>query len=176
MSPNRKTGAVRALVCALSLSILPILATSLAASAKTIVFKQTGRDTPIVLPDAWKVSPIANGIEIRSDDAEVFIWVQAASDDMVPKTIDEYFAYFKQQGVTFTGGADQNQDAIAGVPVIAMDLPATYEGKKTLVRFIISNAKAGASKGVVIGYWASPVGDKAHDAAVTALLGDLLKP
>lgn len=176
MSPIRKTGAIRALVCAIGLAVLPVLATPFPASAKTIVFKQTGRDTPIGLPDSWKVSPITNGIEIRSDDGEVFIWVQAVNDATVPKTIDEYFAYFKQQGVTFTGGADQKQDVIAGVPVLMMELPATYERKKTLVRIIISNAKAGASKGLVIGYWASPVGDKAHDGAVTNLMGDLLKP
>lgn len=176
MSPTTKTGAARALLLALSLSCLPVFATALPAFAKTIVFKQTGRDTPIELPDAWAVSSIRNGIEIRSDDEEVFIWIQATTDETIGRTIDEYFTYFRQQGVTFTARAEQQQDVIAGVPVRLMDLPATYEGKKTLVRFIISNAKAGAAKGVVIGYWASPAGDKKHDAAVTVLMGDLLRP
>lgn len=176
MFPIRMNRAIRALVCAIGLFFLPVLATTVPATAKTIVFKQTGRHMPLELPDDWTVSSIANGIEIKSDDAEIFIWVQAVDDDTVPKTIDAYFAYFKQQGVTFTGGADQKQDDIAGVPVIMMDLPATYEGKKTVVRFIISNAKAGASKGLVIGYWASPDGHKEHDEAVTTLMSDLLKP
>lgn len=176
MSPSLKTGVTRALFCALGLSVLPLVATALPASAKTIVFKQTGRDMPLTLPDSWTVSPIANGLEIKGDDAEVFIWVQAVKDDAFSRTIDEYFAYFKKQGVTFTAKADQKQDTIGGIAVMLMDLAATYEGKETVVRFIISNAKAGAAKGTVIGYWASPAGDKAHDAAVTTLMSDLLKP
>lgn len=163
----------------ISLGVLAIafaLAVVLPAAAKTYVFKLTGRDTPIELPNDWKVATIQSGIEFKSGDDEVYMWVQAVTNSTVDAAIDEYFKYYKKQGVTFGQPIDKSTDQIAGVSVSLLNIPATFEGGPTIVKFVISDSKDGATKGMLIGYWASPKGHKAHDAAVVKILEDLLRP
>ena len=171
MSPS---SVMRAL--SLSLALAAMAAFSQAAFAKTYVFKLTGRDTPIQLPNDWKTGTIANGVEFKSGDDEVYMWVQAVTNSTIDAAIDEYFNYYKKQGVTFGEPIDKSTDQIAGVSVSLLNIPATFEGGPTIIKFVISDSKDGAKKGMLIGYWASPKGHKAHDAAVVKILEDLLRP
>ena len=65
---------------------------------------------------------------------------------------------------------------MGGVELVQMDIPATYEGAQTIVRFVITDARPNESKGLFIGYWASPQGDKTHDATMSSIITDLMRP
>lgn len=160
----------------ITLALAAMVAFSQATFAKTYVFKLTGRDTPIQLPNDWKTGTIPNGVEFKSGDDEVYMWIQAVTNSTVNAAIDEYFSYYKKQGVTFGQPIDKSTDQIAGVSVSLLNIPATFEGGPTIIKFVISDSKDGANKGMLIGYWASPKGHKVHDAAVVKILEDLLRP
>ena len=96
--------------------------------------------------------------------------------DSVERVIDEYFKYFKQQGVTTRQPVDQQKHTVGGVDLVQMDIPATYQGADTIVRFVITDARPNEAKGLFIGYWASPKGDKAHDATMSAIIADIVRP
>lgn len=165
------SGVLRGVACALALAAM-----AGPAFAKTYVFKRTGRETPIVMPDNWAVQTIPRGIQIRSNDEEVYMWVEAVTDGSLEEAMDEYMDYFKKEGVTFTGAPTQSKSSIAGTPVLFIDFPATYKGKPNLVRMLVSDAKAGEAKGMLVGYWASPEGDKKYEQPVGRIVEDLLRP
>jgi hypothetical protein len=152
------------------------LLAALPASAKVYAFKHTGHETRLTMPDSWSLTPINGGIQAQTGDGEVYIWVQAMTDSNVAPLIDEYFAYYKKQGVTFTGPTTNERGVIGGVAVRLMDAPATFNGKPTIVRFTFIDPKPGATGGLLIGYWASPQGDAANDTDVTRFMSDLLQP
>ena len=165
---------------ACAIAALPLMALSLPmtspAAAKALTFKGTGVAFPINLPDNWRVRNIDRGVEIKSPDEEIYLWVEAVTTDSVERVIDEYFKYFKQQGVTTRQPVDQRKHTVGGVDLIQMDIPATYQGADTMVRFVITDARPNEAKGLFIGYWASPNGDKTHDATMSAIIADILRP
>ena len=153
----------------------PLLLTS-PATAKVLSFKGTGVAFPINLPDNWRVRNIDRGVEIKSPDEEVYLWVEAVTLESMERVIDEYFKFFKQQGVTTRQPIDQQKHTVGGVDLVQMDIPATYEGAETIVRFVITEARPNESKGLFIGYWASPKGDKTHDATLSGIIADIVRP
>ena len=165
-------------VCAIA--ALPLMTLSLPmtspAAAKAVTFKGTGVAFPINLPDNWRVKNIDRGVEISSPDQEIYLWVEAVTTDSVERVIDEYFKYFKQQGVTTRQPIDQQKHTVGAVDLVQMDIPATYQGAETIVRFVITEARPNESKSLFIGYWASPTGDKTHDATLTGIIADILRP
>ena len=96
--------------------------------------------------------------------------------DSVERAIDEYFKYFEKQGVTTHQPVDQQKHTVGGVDLVQMDIPATYEGAETIVRFVITEVRPNESKALFIGYWASPTGDKTHDATLTGIIADIVRP
>lgn len=144
-----------------------------AALAKVYAFKNTPTPLSINIPDAWTINPIKNGIEIRRPDDEVLMWIQAATEKTVGPLMDEYKAYFKQQGVTFTAEPKSQEHTMGAASVLDMELPATWKGKPTVVRIAVVTKATGA---VLIGYWASPKADKESDPEVNQILADIVAP
>jgi len=165
---------------ACAIAALPLMTPSLLmtspVAAKVLTFKGTGVAFPINLPDNWRVKNIERGVEISSPDQEIYLWVEAVTTDSVERVIEEYFKYFKQQGVTTRQPIDQQKHTVGAVDLVQMDIPATYEGAETIVRFVITEARPNETKALFIGYWASPKGDKAHDATLTGIIADILRP
>ena len=163
-------------IAALTLLAPPLLLANSPADAKALSFKGTGVAFPINVPDNWRVKNIDRGVEISSPDEEIYLWVEAVTTDSVERVIDEYFKYFSKQGVTTRQPVDQQKHTVGGVDLVQMDIPATYEGAETIVRFVITEARPNESKGLFIGYWASPKGDKIHDATMSGIIADLVRP
>ncbi len=165
-------------VCAIA--ALPLMTLTLftngPATAKVLTFKGAGLPFPINLPGDWRVKNIDRGVEISSPDEEVYLWVEAVTADGVERVVDEYFKYFKQQGVTTRQPIDQQKHRVGEIDLIQMDVPATYQGAETIVRFVITEARPNETKGLFIGYWASPKGDKTHDATMSGILADIVRP
>jgi quinol monooxygenase YgiN len=54
-----------------------------------------------------------------------------------------------------------------------MDMPATWNGKPTVLRYILVEPTNAAKRRMMISYWASPEGDKTHGDAMSALIESL---
>ncbi len=169
--PFMRACAIAALTLATTIAF-----TNSPATARTLTFKGTGVAFPINLPDNWRVKDIDRGVEISSPDKEVYLWVEATTAAGVERVVEDYFKYFRQQGVTTSQPIDQQKHTVGGVELVQMDIPATYEGAQTIVRFVITDARPNESKGLFIGYWASPKGDKTHDATMSSIITDLMRP
>lgn len=165
---------------ACAIAALPLMTPSLLvsspAAAKALTFRGTGVAFPINLPDNWRVKNIERGVEISSPDQEIYLWVEAVTTDSIERVIEEHFKYFQQQGVTIRQPIDHQTHKVGSVDLVQMDIPATYEGAETIVRFVITEARPNESKALFIGYWASPKGEKAHDAILTGILADIVRP
>jgi hypothetical protein len=146
------------------------------AAAKIVTFSGTGAGFPINLPDNWRVKTIERGLEITSPDKEIYLWVEAIDATTVDRVVQSYFDYFKQQGVITSQPIAKKKDVIGGVDVILMDIPARSKGANTIVRLLIADPRPNERKGLFIGYWASPKGDKQHEETMGGIITDLLRP
>ena len=164
-----------AILSALALFIAPPLAAT-PASAKTVTFRGTGEPFPINIPDSWRIKNNERGIEVTSNDREVTFWIEAIDSSNVDAVVNGYIRYFRQQGVKLRLPMDQRKSNFGGVDVILMEIPATYDGGPTIVRLMIADPRPKEKKGIFLGYWASPRGDKKHDSAVTDIVMDVLRP
>ena len=167
---------LRAVVIAGCALLLPAPLVIPTAAAKTVTFKGVGAGFPINLPDNWRVKTIERGIEISSPDREIYLWVEGIDASTVNRVVQGYFDYFKQQGVITRQPIAKKKDVIGGVDVILMDIPARYDGATTIVRLLMADPRPNERKGLFIGYWASPKGDKQHDDTMGGIMTDLLRP
>jgi hypothetical protein len=153
--------AVAALLC------LPGIA--LAKSAKL-----TPDDTVAVLdfPDSWKVSTIKRGLQAKSPDEEVYVWAELVSSDQVDTVQKEHDIYFEKQKVTVSQ-ADPDGKEVDGRKWAFITPKATYNGKPTVIRYIIINPKVTSGKIIVFTYWASPEGDKNYDKEMDGVINSL---
>ena len=128
------------------------------------------------IPNGWKTSATNRGIEVRSPDEEIFFWIEVYLPAQYDAVVKEHEKYFKGQGVAITGEpkiATSNED---GVKIQATDFPATWKGDKTILRYLAIDPNLPAKNQVLLSFWASPEGEKKHDAAFQKILGSLGPP
>jgi hypothetical protein len=136
--------------------------------------KLTPADTVATLdfPDSWKISNIKRGLQAKSPDEEVYVWaelVPAADVDTVQKEHDDYF---EKQKVTMSK-AEPDGKEVDGRNWAFITPQATYNGKPTVIRYVIINPKLPSGKIIVFTYWASPEGDKNYDKEMDGVINSL---
>jgi hypothetical protein len=134
---------------------------------------------PIVgidVPAAWKTSPTARGVEVRSPDEEVFFWLETYRPADEAAVRKEHVDYFAGQGVTPAGDPRVSRYEEGAMKVQATDLPATWQGKPTVLRYLAIDAGLPDGRMVLLSYWASPEGDSKHASAFKAVLNSLGAP
>ncbi|KQP61699.1 hypothetical protein ASG40_04045 [Methylobacterium sp. Leaf399] len=155
----RSTWPMRAAAAAL----LTILA-GLPADAKPVTVTPGNPPVTVDVPAAWKASKIDRGIQAKTADDEVFVWFESYRPAQFKTLLDEHNAYFKKQGVAITGqGASQEKDFPTYV-VKTTDYPATYEGKRTILRYISVAPKDTTKRELLVSIWASPEGETTYAA------------
>lgn len=151
---------------AFALAVTPLAAKSLSLSAGTV-------SIAFDIPDNWESARVKRGLEIKSGDGEVFLWIESYPHADLEKIKAEHGKYFAQQGVSVTGEPKINAQDFPGYSLAMMDIPATWKGKPTVLRYIIVEPKASTKNPIMLSYWASPEGDKTHDGAMQALVNSL---
>lgn len=144
-----------------------------AALAETVAI--TSGETPVTvdIPAGWKVSKIARGIQAKTADEEVYVWFESYAPASYAKVVAEHEAYFAKQGVTITGKGKSKTIEQERYSVKATNFPAEYEDKPTVLRYISVEPKDPLKKRILMSYWASPEGDKEHDAAMDKIIESL---
>ncbi|TDR94852.1 hypothetical protein [Enterovirga rhinocerotis] len=128
------------------------------------------------IPGDWKTSATRRGVEVRSPDEEVFFWIEVYLPADQAAVSGEHERYFAKQGVKVTGEPTISRSEEGGVKVQATAFPATWKGDPTVLRYLAINPGLPSGNLVLISYWASPDGDKAHDAAFGKILRSLGPP
>lgn len=148
--------------------LMSIVAT--AASALTVTLTAKDPIVTIDFPSKWKVDEIKRGVEAKSPDEEVYLWFEIFAPAEYDALVNEHKTYFDKQGVKITGEAKVFNNEENGVHVKFTDFPSTWKGAPTVLRYVAFDLGLPSQKQVLMSYWASPEGDKKHDAAMRALL------
>ena len=166
MDPVRgHVGAALLLLTALALAF-----TTGSGLAKTVGVTPTETVATVEFPDSWRTSSIARGIQAHSPDEEVYVWFELVGPAELDRVQKEHEAYFRKQGVKFTGPSSTERVEVKGKTWAFTSGPATYENGPTLVRYVAMNPDLPNKKIVLMTYWASPKGDKLYDRDMRALL------
>lgn len=139
-------------------------------SAKNVQVAQGDPPVTIEVPDNWRVTRIERGIQIKSDDEEVYLWFETYAPVSFDTVMAEHRRYFAGQGVTIVGKAKVTTQEDADISVEFTDFPAEWQGKPTVMRYILLQPANPLKQRVLMSYWASPEGDRAHDAAMSNLI------
>ncbi len=158
-------------LCVLLLAML-----ALPASARQINLPSGNPTAGVDIPADWKTTATKRGIEVRSPDEEVFFWIEIYLPADQAAVSAEHESYFAKQGVKVTGEPKISRNDEGGIKVQATAFPATWKGAPTVLRYLFINPGLPAGNLVLISYWASPEGDKTHDAAFGKILRSLGAP
>ncbi len=154
---------MRAVALAIAFIALPALAKPLALTSADPV-------AVINIPNDWSGSKIARGLEIKTPDEEVYLWFELATQAEMPTVQKEHDDYFAKQGVKITGSSETKSAEVNGRAWSFTELQATGKDGPSIIRYVAINPNLPSGKIVLMTYWASPGGDKIHDAAMQKLL------
>lgn len=158
---------------AFCLFLLASAATPLAA--KDVSFSSDSAKLSFSVPDNWSATSMKRGLEIKSNDGEVFLWIESYRSAETEKVKAEHRKYFQAQGVAFTGEPKIKAQSEKGYDIAFMDTPATWNGKPTVLRYIFIEPTNRARNSMIVSYWASPEGDKAHEESMKAMIQSLAR-
>jgi hypothetical protein len=124
----------------------------------------------VEVPDNWTVNRTPRGIEIKSPDEEIIMWMEVFRPDQADRVRREHRDYFTGQGVRITGPAVEQESVTNGIRVLVQTLPATWNGAPTLLAYQVYGAATTPAQMLLISYWASPEGDRRYGQQVQAVL------
>src|SRR5512133_3698683 len=111
--------------------------------AKSAKLTQEDNVATLEFPDSWKISKRA-----KSPDEEVYVWAELVPADQIDTVQKEHDAYFEKQKVTMTK-AEPDDKEVDGRKWAFIEPKATYQGKPTIIKYIIINPKAPSGKIIV---------------------------
>ena len=148
---------------------LILLAASLAlpASAKNVTINNITVD----VPSSFQASEYKRGMEVKTDDDEVFVWFETSSGSETQGLVDEHNAYWKENDVALSDPVEETSTQTSGTQQKTLDFKsATWKGKPTVVRYVFIGPMGPAKSMVVYTLWASPEGFRAHGQEVMGML------
>ena len=128
----------------------------------------------VTIPDSWKTDDIEDGIEVTSDDGEVYLAIEATDGDSVKEGMDEAIKYLKSKGVTVNSDSvKQEEGKLGDMDVVDVSWDGKdEEGAAKISLTVISVTK---TEGLLLIYWASPEGEKKHMEALSAIAKSIKK-
>lgn len=139
------------------------------ASAETIEVHPPKPVATFTVPDGWSASRTKRGIQMSTDDEEVYMWAETYKPDDLKKIVAEHDDYWREQGVVITG-RDLSQHVEDGKSVQVVAQKATYEGKPTVLLYMEYDLGLASKSSILVTYWASPEGHQEHADAVGQII------
>jgi hypothetical protein len=157
--------------------LLAVLATLLAAPAVagTHNIPENKPIVTVVVPDkGWTATKIARGIEVSDEDDEVYLAIEGIDGNDAKETAAGAVAYLNRQGVAIDPSTKTEKEGKLGdFTVNDIGWKGKDKDGDVIVHLVIITITP--QRGVLFTYWASPKGDKEHDAAITAMVRSLKK-
>ncbi len=147
------------------------LLVGVSAAARAEIYQISLGDAVAIVnfPNTWKVTEIKRGAQIISPDKEVYMWFEAYAPDALEALKKEHDSYFEKQKVTI--GKPRSQEMVlGGAKTIALDFPATYKGKKTIVQYLMIDPALKSGARLLVSNWSSVEGNEKHDKVEEAML------
>jgi hypothetical protein len=157
--------------------LIAVLATLLAvpALAETHKIPEENPLVTVVVPDkGWNVTKIARGIELGDEDDEVYLSIEGIDGNNAAETGAAAVVYLNRQGVVLDQSTKKEQEGKLG-EFTMNDIGWKGKDKDGDVLVHITIVTITPQRGILFTYWASPKGDKQHDAAFTAMVKSIKK-
>jgi hypothetical protein len=129
------------------------------ANAKSFAVPPKNPIATVVLPDDWDADEIDTGVEVTSEDGDVYIAFETVKTANVKSAVEEAIGYLLKKGVKLDGDSMKQKDIkINGMDGFEID----WDGKDKDGDTKISLTLLAPSKDrmVMLTYWASPEGEK----------------
>ena len=149
---------------------------ALVASSLATTYKVPEDNTVATInaPAEWKANNYDKGIELTSDDGEVYIAIEATDAKGVEHSMDEAMEYLKNKGVTVDAKTvKQNEGKLSGRDAVMISWDGEDEDGPARVQLMVVSVTN--EKGVLFLYWASPEGEKKHQKEISAIAESLKK-
>lgn len=124
----------------------------------------------IEVPDSWKIEDVKRGVELATDDEEVFLWIEAYAAADFEKVKKELGEYLVEQGIEIKGEPKIGAVDLGTYGLATLDFPADWKGAPTILRYLILEPKNPAKSRLIVSYWATPAGDKKYDAETQSII------
>jgi hypothetical protein len=155
--------------------LIPSLVLSaLVASASADTYKLP-KDEPIAsiaFPEGWKVEASDESLDASSNDEAIYINLEFNDADSLEGAIEETFGYLKKNKVKFDKATEKKTEGdFHGIKVVNYD----WDGEDSEGKCKISLAVLGVTpkKALLLLYWASPEGEKKHQAELDSILNSI---
>jgi hypothetical protein len=152
-----------------SVAALAVLLMGAVAIAKPVTVVPGQPPVTVDLPAGWTSSAIKRGIQAKTSDAEVFVWFESFRPAELKELLAEHESDFKRRGVTVTGEANIEEKDFPTYFLKITDVPATYEGKPTLLRYVAVSPKDPNKRQLLVSVWASPKGGTRYATDLNAI-------
>jgi hypothetical protein len=154
-------------------ALLFAIAVAAPAAADTYKIPETNTLATVTAPDkGWDVTKIERGIELSSDDDEIYLAIEGITSDNTSDVMGQALAYLSRSGVKLDEKSQkQTEGKLNGLSVLDFGWTGTDKDGDVLVHLTI--VKLAPGKAVLFTYWASPEGDKKYDPVVTAIVQSL---
>ena len=115
----------------------------------------------VTIPDKWMTEETDDGLDINSDDNEIYINIEVNDAQSLEGAIEESLGYLKKNKVVLDKTTEKKQDAtFNNMQVTDYEWKGTdADGPCNISLTILAISK---DKFLLMLYWASPEGEKAH--------------
>ena len=125
-------------------------------------------------PTGWKTEDYENGVELTSDDGEVYIAIEQTDAKNVEKSMDAAMKYLKTKGVSVDPDSIKKEETkISDHDAVVISWNGNDEEGPAKVQLMIVSLTD--EQGALFIYWASPEGEQNHQKEVTAISQSLKK-
>ncbi|KAF0231415.1 MAG: two component sensor [Beijerinckiaceae bacterium] len=142
------------------------------AVAKSYTIPDPNPVAVVTIPDDWETTVIPKGIEVESEDEEIYIAIEVIEVAKVDKAIEEAINWLKSKDVVVDAATQKQADiTINGIPGFEVQWTGKDADGPTNVSLTL--LVTSESKGLMVTYWASPEGEKDNMKALKGIIESL---
>ncbi len=124
--------------------------------------------------DGWNASKIERGIAVSDDADEIYLSIEAVDAKDLKQAVEAAVAYLNREGVKVDRSTEKKVEGRLGeFPVFDMGWSGKDQDGDVLVHLTV--VEVAPERAVLFTYWATPQGDKEHDAAIQKMVKSLKK-
>jgi hypothetical protein len=128
----------------------------------------------IEVPEDWTATQIDKGIELSSDDDEVYLAIEGTPMKGLVELTTDAVKFLNRAGVTVDKSTEKSSEGtVNGFKMNDIGWAGQDKDGDVLIHLMILTITP--TKGVLFTYWASPDGDKEHDETIRKIIRSVRK-
>ena len=134
------------------------------APAPVFAKSLTLNDITLEVPAGFRASEANRGVELKTPDDEVFVWVETYKPDEEETIRGEHDRYWQKHKVVLKDPEKATLGKTTPQTRMTDYKGATWKGDPTVLRYYFVGPFGKSNKSILVTLWASPEGDSAHKA------------